>query len=74
MLHEIKQVEDTQPSEAGAISGYEAECTCGYKVRRSLRTIAVMDAIEHCFASTYKNHLLNGKRSGIMPSDDGYDC
>jgi len=33
-----------------------------------------MDAIEHCFASSYKNHLLNGKRTGIMPSDDGYDC
>jgi hypothetical protein len=55
MLHEIKKFDDTQPSGPGAISGYEAECTCGFKVRASLRTIAVMDAIEHCLVMNHKD-------------------
>lgn len=128
-MHEIKRFEDTQPSNPGAISGYEAECSCGYRVRASLRTIAVMDAIEHCLVmnkkndpeplkpwslesaytsarlgflsagemrlaatlpcecgnsngydcfnsnhQSYRNRLLTAARTGIMPSDDGYDC
>lgn len=72
MLHKIKRFGSVEASGPGAIDGFEAECYCGFKVRKATRSIALMDAVEHCLymqKEARKRLLKSQKRSKMIASD-----
>ena len=47
MQYTISAIEPVGPSEPGALSGFEARCSCGLVMRSSLLTIAQFDVRDH---------------------------